>query len=124
MSLILLLYGYFDGMVRYVEEDKVLLNNYFDFDKSLRKRLLNALTSHFDVSELHYGTSTKNSWAYMNFLHVGNHVFVPMLSEKMDDFAFGHISNVFTHSQCHPVAHCELWVKHEGGLNCITWNID
>ena len=116
-------YGHSDGMVRYIGEGRVLLNNYFDFDKYLRKRLINALTPHFDVSELHYGTFTKNSWAYINFLHVGKHVFVPMLSEKVDDFAFCQIADAFSHSQCHPIGSCEFVVAHGGGLNCTTWNV-
>lgn len=88
-------YGHSDGMVRYIGEGRVLLNNYFDFDKYLRKRLINALTPHFDVSELHYGTFTKNSWAYINFLHVGKHVFVPMLSEKVMILLFVRLPTLF-----------------------------
>lgn len=116
-------YGHSDGMVRYIGEGRVLLNNYFDFDKYLRKRLINALTPNFDVSELHYGTFTKNSWAYINFLHVGKHVFVPMLSEKVVDFAFCQIADAFSHSQCHPIGSCEFVVAHGGVLNCTTWNV-
>ena len=50
----------------------------------LRKRLVNELSPHFEIEELHYGTYAKNSWSYIIFLHVGHDIFVPMLNEKID----------------------------------------
>ena len=94
------IYGHADGMVRYMGEGRVLLNNYCDFDKSLRKRLLAALSPHFDIEELHYGSYTDNSWAYINFLHVGNMIFVPMLNEKNDSVAFSQIEAAFPKCKC------------------------
>lgn len=117
------IYGHADGMVRYMGEGRVLLNNYCDFDKSLRKRLLAALSPHFDIEELHYGSYTDNSWAYINFLHVGNMIFVPMLNEKNDSVAFSQIEAAFPKCKCHQVSGCEKIVKDEGALNCATWNI-
>ena len=76
-------YGHSDGMVRYMGNGHVLLNNYCDVDKALRKRLLSALQPHFDITELHYGTYIDRSWAYLNFLHVGQRLFVPNLSSVM-----------------------------------------
>ena len=116
-------YGHADGMVRYMGEGRVLLNNYCDFDKSLRKKLLAALNPHFDVADLHYGSYTKNSWAYINFLHVGSHIFVPMLGERLDDVALQQIADAFSSCQCHPVHEWQHIVKHGGAINCTTWNI-
>ena len=115
-------YGHADGMVRYMGEGKVLLNNYCDFDKSLRKKLLDALTPYFEVTELHYGSCTKNSWAYLNFLHVDNHIFVPMLHEELDDMAYNQIKNAFPSCLCHRINEADLFVKNGGALNCVTWN--
>lgn len=116
-------YGHADGMVRYMGEGMVLINNYCDFDKSLRSRLLDALSPHFKVKELQYGSYTKNSWAYLNFLHVGKHIFVPMLSEELDDIAFNQIAEAFPSCECHKVFQMEQVVKDGGALNCITWNV-
>ena len=63
-------YGHADGMVRYMGNGNVLLNNYCDFDKTLRKKLLTALSPHFNIVELHYDAYTENSWAYINFLRM------------------------------------------------------
>lgn len=116
-------YGHADGMVRYMGEQKVLLNNYCDFDKALRMRLLKALSPHFQIEELHYDCYTTNSWAYINFLHIGNDIFVPMLNEKTDSIALAQIEAAYPLCQCHPVCNCEEIVKEGDALNCSTWNI-
>ena len=116
-------YGHADGMVRYMDEGRVLLNNYCDFDKSLRKRLLAALNPHFDITELHYGAYTDRSWAYINFLHVGYHILIPMMEDRLGETAFCQIADAFPQCKCHPIHHCEMIVRDGGALNCSTWNI-
>ncbi len=116
-------YGHADGMVRYMGEGRVLLNNYCDFDKALRKRLLAALSPHFDIIELHYGTYTDMSWAYLNFLHVGKYIFIPMMEDKLGEIAFRQIADAFPQCECHPIYHYENIVHDGGALNCSTWNI-
>ena len=82
-------YGHADGMVRWIEGDRVLLNNYADFDPDLRKELRKELSRHFTVEELKYGTNkhTKVSWAYINFLQTENCIFVPGLGIEEDVMA-------------------------------------
>ena len=80
-------YGHADGMVRYMGEGRVLLNNYCDFDKALRKRLLAAM------------------------------------NDKLGEMAFRQIADAFPQCKCHPVYHCESFVREGGALNCSTWNI-
>jgi agmatine/peptidylarginine deiminase len=116
-------YGHADGMVRYAGEGHVLLNNYCDFDKALRKRLLAALCPHFDITELHYGTYTDWSWAYINFLHVDQHILIPMIGDKLGKLAFKQIADAFPQCECHPVYHYENIIREGGALNCSTWNI-
>lgn len=115
-------YGHADGMVRYMGEGRVLLNNYCDFDKALRKRLLAALSPHFDITELHYGNHTNRSWAYINFLHVDKHIFIPMMEDKLGETAFRQIADAFPQCECHPIYHYENIVREGGALNCSTWN--
>ena len=42
-------YGHADGMVRWIDGNRVLLNNYADFDPGLRKELKKMLSEHFTV---------------------------------------------------------------------------
>lgn len=116
-------YGHADGMLRYMGNNSLLLNNYCDFDKTLRKKLFAALSPHFDIAELHYGTYTDNSWAYINFLHVGRHIFVPMLEDKLAGIAFKQIAEAFPQCECHQIWDCDNIVREGGALNCCTWNI-
>jgi agmatine/peptidylarginine deiminase len=116
-------YGHADGMVRYMGGGNVLLNNYCDFDKALRKKLLAALSPHFNITELHYGHYTDNSWAYLNFLHLGQHIFVPMIDDKLGETAFKQIADAYPNCQCHPVMNCDNIISEGGALNCSTWNI-
>ena len=116
-------YGHADGMVRYIGEGRVLINNYCDFDKALHKRLLSALSPHFDITELHYGNYTDKSWAYINFLHVGQHIFIPIIEDNLGEKAVRQIADAFPQCKCHPVHHCDNIVREGGALNCSTWNI-
>ena len=116
-------YGHADGMARYMGNGKVLLNNYCDFDKPLRKKLLSALSPHFEIVELHYNTYTNKSWAYINFLHVGQHIFVPMLKDKLGETAFKQIVEAYPECDCHQIWGCDYIVREGGALNCCSWNI-
>lgn len=116
-------YGHADGMVRYMGNGNVLLNNYCDFDKTLRKKLLAALSPHFNIIELHYGAYTNKSWAYINFLHVGQHIFVPMLEDKLVRTAFRQIAEAYHQCDCHQIWDCDSIVQEGGALNCCSWNI-
>ena len=66
-------------MVRYVEPNHVLINYYSDIDEPLREKILKALKPHFaKISELKYGKNARvNSWAHINFLQIGQFIFVP-----------------------------------------------
>lgn len=116
-------YGHADGMVRFIGNGNVLLNNYCDFDKSLRKRLLTALSPHFEITELHYDSYTDKSWAYINFLHVGHYIFIPMLEDKLTDTAFRQIVEAYPDCECYPIWQYDNIVHEGGALNCSTWNI-
>ena len=79
-------FGHADGMVRFVSDNHVLINQYKDIDPELRQKLIDALSPHFaKISELEYGkASSKNSWAHINYLQVDNYIFVPQLGIMTD----------------------------------------
>lgn len=119
------IYGHADGMVRYISDDRVLLNNYADIDAGLCKRLIKALEPHFFIEKLEYGTPRcgKLSWAYLNFLHVKNCVFVPGLHAKEDQLAFEQIQHFYPDCNVIQIQGCEDLAREGGALNCISWNI-
>ena len=120
------MFGHADGMVRAIGHRHILLNNYIDFDKDLRKRLRECLTGKgFDVEELHYDMprSSKYSWAYLNFLQTQERIFVPGLGLEEDWKAVEQIQQIYPRHKVVLVPGCEELVRDGGALNCVTWNV-
>lgn len=117
-------YGHTDGMVRFIEDKKVLLNNYINFDKSLQNRIIAALQNKFEIIELEYSVPKlfTHSWAYINYLQVGRFILLPALSTPEDEQAYEQFSEIFSDYQIEQVDVSEI-VKLGGALNCISWNI-
>jgi|GEM_PF-710248 len=116
-------FGHADGMVRYVSDNHVLINNYKDIDPELRLKILDALSPYFSqISELEYGSAQRvNSWAHINYLQVNNLIFVPQLEMPSDKLAIEQISRIFPDSTIIPVEVKGI-VKKGGALNCVSWN--
>lgn len=116
-------YGHADGMVRFISDGHVLINQYKDIDPELRQKLLDALSPHFSkISELEYGkASSTNSWAHINYLQVEKCIFVPQLGIMTDKLSIEQISRIFPDSKVIPVEVKGI-VKNGGALNCISWN--
>ena len=119
------MFGHADGMVRYIGGRQVLLNNYVDFDRNLRERILKTLDGHFDVNELHYDTPrpSRHSWAYLNFLQVNGRIFVPGLGIEEDRMAVEQIQAFYPDHKVVLVPDCLELVRDGGALNCVTWTI-
>ena len=116
-------FGHADGMVRYVSDNHVLINQYKDIDPEFRQKLIDALSPYFsEISELEYGkASSSQSWAHINYLQVDNYIFVPQLGIMTDKLALEQISKVFPTSKVVPVEVKGI-VKNGGALNCVSWN--
>lgn len=117
-------YGHGDGIIHYLGDNRVLMTNYGDFDKTFAQNFLRILEKHFDVKTLKYSMdkTDKNSWAYINFLQVGNLVFVPQLGIPEDEQALQQIAEAMPQCKVVGVPAMESVCKG-GALNCISWNI-
>lgn len=115
--------GHADGMLRYLGNNRLLLNHYVDFDKPLRDKLIKVLSSRFDITELHYQTDRflSTSWAYLNYLQVGEYLFAPVFKNRLDNIALAQLEE-FTGKEILPV-YCKSTVKIGGGLNCLSWTV-
>lgn len=118
------IYGHADGMVRFTESGKILLNNYINIDVSFRSKLIKALDSHFEIIELAYRVPKLSalSWSYLNYLQVGSFILLPAVGIPEDKQAYEQFSKIFTNYQIEQVDVTEI-VKQGGALNCISWNI-
>lgn len=117
-------YGHSDGIIHYLGDNRVLMTNYDDFDKTFAQDFLRILEKHFDVKTLKYkvDVTDKTSWAYINFLEVGNLVLVPQLGIPEDKQAFQQITEAMPNCKVVDVPALEA-VRKGGALNCISWNI-
>ena len=135
--------GHADGMVRYINEGKVLITNYCDLDDE--ERLSEPLKEYFDIERLHFGDiegvkGTKmwsllksRSWGYINFLQVGKRIIVPKLNwDELDKAAVQQIQQAFEASYEVELIDCDMTQILEnsdvntnsgGGLNCLTWTL-
>ena len=118
-------FGHADGMIRWIDGNRVLLNNYVDFDPELRKVLRKSLSEHFTVEELTYGSNkhAKVSWAYINFLQTERCIFVPGLGITEDVMAREQIQKFYPKHRVMTIDDCLSLVHDGGALNCVTWNI-
>ncbi len=120
--------GHADGMVRFIDNDTVLINDYSkenaEFQRCFRMSLHNA---GLDWVELPYNppidpTMTSAKGLYLNYLQMKQAVIVPTFKTKFDDKAVKVLEQVFKGQTIATVDSNEL--ADEGGiLNCITWNI-
>ena len=116
--------GHSDGIVHFIDNNQVLMTNYDDFDPNMARRFMNVLKKHVEVIPLTYHVQRKHlrSWAYINFLQVGNLVLVPQLGIPEDKQAFQQITEAMPNCKVVDVPALEA-VRKGGALNCISWNI-
>ncbi|MDE6753073.1 MAG: agmatine deiminase family protein [Muribaculaceae bacterium] len=147
-------YGHADGIVREISHDKVLMTNYHQYNKKYADKYLKILSKRFDVEVLDFNAKkpSRYSWSYINFLRIGNKIFLPQLTWEdyfdavlspssppvgtnnkfkpkwyhfkieEDDQAFEQFAKLLPDCEIIPVS-CPHIVEHGGGLNCVSWNI-
>ena len=117
-------YGHCDGIIHGLDDNRVLMTNYADFDKGIADKYLRILDKYFDVTILKYKVKRnhKRSWSYINFLQIGTLVLVPQLGIPEDEQALEQISSALPDCEIVGIPALEA-VSRGGALNCISWNI-
>jgi agmatine deiminase len=120
--------GHVDGMVRFIDNDTVLINSYCqekpEYQRSLRISLHNA---GLDWVELPYSPPKDTDpdsaeGLYLNYLQMQQGVIMPTFNAKDDDTAYKVLERVFKGQKIATVDSTDL-SKEGGVLNCISWNI-
>jgi agmatine deiminase len=120
--------GHADGMVRFVNDDMVLINDYGKEDKAFQRCFRMALhNAGLDWIELPYQPTTdpksiSAEGLYLNYLHLNGTLVVPTFNNDHDERAVWTLKQVFPN---HTIAtiECNDLAAEGGLLNCITWNI-
>lgn len=124
-------FGHADGMIRFVDEKKVLLQAYFDtYPQKFKDKLFNSLKDNsIEWVKLEYNVykeDYKRNWAYINFLQTKDLIIVPKLGIDEDEQALLQIKTLFAdYAERERVFQVDMSsvVEESGALNCISWTI-
>lgn len=122
--------GHADGMVRFLTDDLVVLNDYRVADERYAERLEATLVkAGLGLCRLPYRPELKRYdeiWSavgnYTNFLRVGNLIVVPQFGRKEDQEVLRLMASWLPTAKLEPLR-CERLAREGGVLNCVTWTI-
>jgi len=119
--------GHADGMVRLIDEQHVLVNDYSKENERFRNRLNSSLKKAGLVQiPLSYGMdySDKNTKSavgtYINFLEINNIILLPSFRIKEDSKALSEIQGLYPRHNVYQIE-CRSLAGEGGVLNCIGW---
>ena len=122
--------GHCDGIVRFIDSDRLLLNDFMKIDKYYAQRLKMTLFSsgfylveipnEFEKVENGYSDATGD---YINFLEMKGFVLIPAYGSEMDEIVLMKYKEIFKNSIVENID-CREIAKEGGVLNCISWTIN
>ncbi|MEZ5197501.1 MAG: agmatine deiminase family protein [Bacteroidales bacterium] len=120
-------YGHADGMIRFIDENSVLIPKYFDeYDKEFNNKLFGELDKNgLSWKKMELNIQNENSWGYLNFLQTQNVILLPTFGIDEDDLVLKQMKNYFTDYSDGKIIKINMSeiIKHDGALNCISWTI-
>jgi agmatine/peptidylarginine deiminase len=121
------IYGHADGIVRFIDDDSVVLTNYRQLDQRMGARFKNILKAHFKtVYELKFNVRHpyKNNWAYINWLQTDRVLVLPRFGVPEDEQAYSQIVEFMPEYRGRiEMADASDLIRGGGCLNCATWTI-
>lgn len=120
--------GHSDGMIRFINNNTVLINNYKkekkEFQRAFQIAVHNMGLDYIELPYNPYQNSTYNqaNGDYINYLQMEQAIIVPIFGIKEDEEAVRQFEKVFAGQTIATIDSNEI--ANDGGiLNCITWNI-
>ncbi len=118
-------YGHADGMLRFIDEKTVIIN---EVEKTPKlEKVLKELGLKWEY--IRYEVKNPNedlNWAYINFLQTKDLILLPKLNIDEDEQAFKQIEIYYpdyaSNNRIVQIDMTEI-VKEGGALNCISWTI-
>jgi agmatine deiminase len=120
--------GHSDGMVRFIDEQTVIINDFKEENEAFRRAFEIAIhNTGLNYSKIPYNLShnANNDQAngdYINYLQMENTVIIPTFGIKEDDEVVKQFEQLFAGQTIAPIDANEI-AKDGGILNCISWNI-
>ena len=120
--------GHSDGMVRFVDEHTVIINDYKqekeEFYRAFEIAIHNTGLDYIKIPYNVYDNKSNDhaNGDYINYLQMENEVIIPTFGIKEDDLAVRQLETIFAGQNIQTIECNEI--AYDGGiLNCITWNI-
>ncbi|EDP6893788.1 hypothetical protein GQR61_05995 [Campylobacter lari] len=117
-------YTHSDSMVRFINKDHVLINDFSLENVQFFEKLHTALKD-FKVTKMSYSKEfmQKYKWgAYLNFLEFDKVIFVPTYDIDEDERALSFLQNIYKDKQIIGI-YLKPIIKKGGALHCISANI-
>lgn len=124
--------GHADGMVRFLDDEHLLVADYTDHSIGWKRRMDSALrkTGYHLIPFPNEMMDEKNDngdytarGVYINFAQIGNHILFPQFGLPTDDTALRYVEALYPDCKIIPVPSNDI--AQDGGiLNCISWNIN
>ena len=122
-------YGHADGMIRFIDENSVLIQKYFDeYDKDFKNKLFGELDKNgisWKKLEFKVKKEDENNWGYLNFLQTKDIILLPVFGIDEDDQAFRQMQKYYPDYSDGKILKINMReiIEHGGALNCISWTI-
>ncbi|HLW07942.1 MAG TPA: agmatine deiminase family protein [Marinilabiliaceae bacterium] len=121
--------GHADGMVRFLNDSTVIINDYSKekehFQRAFKLALDNAGLDYIEIPYNPYKNdkAIQANGIYINYLQVGENIIVPTFDKDEDKEVLSIFYELFPNASIHSINSNEI--ANEGGvLNCISWNIE
>jgi hypothetical protein len=123
-------FGHADGVVQFLDEGRVVVNDYRAVHPDYGERLEAALRRHglaverlpYDPTDEEHDGIPSAKGCYINYLRVGRLVVVPAFDMRQDDLACRTLERLLPGARIVPLR-CEGLAREGGVLNCVAWTI-
>ena len=116
--------GHSDGMVRWLDENSVLVNDFSNESKSFNDRLIRSLKKYgLNIKFMRYSegffSKTRDWGAYLNFIKINSFLIVPVYGTDDDYVAIEQIKKIYSGCSVETINLSEI-IELGGALHCIT----
>ncbi len=123
--------GHADGMIRFLDEHTVLINDFSQETDRFRNNLTKALQKHnLNTEVLPYGyhyNLRRIDWetargTYINYLHIGNLIVLPLFWILKDDDVLNRMRQLYPNADIATI-NANAIAEKGGVINCLTWPV-
>lgn len=122
-------FGHADGMLRFINNDTVLISGFYEqVDSKFKKALIEPLEkAKLNCEWLRCSENeSESNISYINFLQTQDVILIPTLNRQEDDIVFEQLSDYYPdYSKGGKIKKIDMRevTRHGGALNCISWTI-